>query len=106
MKTIIRKNNFSIKVSSVMLLVIVATLFCSTTVIAQEKTEVKEKDKRPVRSPFESALLIDNQSVVVPIKGTFEFDMQHRFGTVGNGISDIYGLYAPSANIHLGKSVV
>ncbi|MDH5366443.1 MAG: DUF5777 family beta-barrel protein [Cyclobacteriaceae bacterium] len=101
METItVKQIRFNLREVTVFILVIMATLLFATNGFTQEKTE--EKDKRPVRSPFESALLIDNQSVVVPIKGTFEFDMQHRFGTVENGISDIYGLYAPSANIRLG----
>lgn len=57
--------------------------------------------ERPVASTFESALLIDNQSVMVPIKNTFEFDIQHRFGTMQNGFEDLFGMYAPS-NIRLG----
>jgi hypothetical protein len=62
----------------------------------------EETDKRPVRSPFESALLIDNQTIIVPSKGTLEFDMIHRFGTFENGITDLYGIYAPGSNIRLG----
>jgi hypothetical protein len=75
-------------------------------VLAQDpdtETETEEQDTRPVRSIFESAWLIDNQSVLVPIKGTFEFDMQHRFGTWQNGYDDFYGLFA-SSNIRLGFS--
>ncbi|RLD27545.1 MAG: hypothetical protein DRI70_04415 [Bacteroidetes bacterium] len=67
------------------------------------ETETEEQDTRPVRSIFESAWLIDNQSVLVPIEGTFEFDMQHRFGTWQNGYDDFYGLFA-SSNIRLGFS--
>jgi hypothetical protein len=40
---------------------------------------------------------------MVPIKGTLEFDIQHRFGTVNNGAKDLYGIFAPS-NIRLGLS--
>lgn len=64
--------------------------------------ESDKSDKQPARAAFESALLIDLQSVVVPSAKTLEFDMQHRFGTVENGISDLYGIYAPGANIRLG----
>jgi Membrane bound beta barrel domain (DUF5777) len=79
-----------------------------TGVVAQDtdkdtETEKEEMDTRPVKSTFESAWLIDNQSVMVPIKGTFEFDIQHRFGTWQNGYEDFYGLFAPS-NIRLGFS--
>ena len=57
--------------------------------------------ERPVANTFESSLIIDNQSVMVPIKKTFEFDIQHRFGTMQNGLSDLVGMYAPS-NIRMG----
>ncbi len=67
---------------------------------AQEEVETK-KETKPVRNMFESTWLIDNQSVIVPIKGTFQFDILHRFGTWKNGYSDFYGLFAPS-NIKLG----
>lgn len=54
-----------------------------------------------VGNTFESIWLIDNQTVIVPLKKTFEFDILHRFGTIKNGYSDFWGLYAPS-NIRLG----
>lgn len=50
---------------------------------------------------FESIWLIDNQTTHVPLRKTFEFDIQHRFGTVLNGYEDFFGLYAPS-NIRIG----
>lgn len=70
----------------------------STQLIAQEE----DQGSRPVRDPFESAVLIDNQTVIVPTAKTLEFDMVHRFGVVENGISDFFGMYAPGANIRLG----
>lgn len=54
-----------------------------------------------VGNTFESIWLIDNQTVVVPLKKTLEFDILHRFGTINNGYRDLWGLYAPS-NIRLG----
>ena len=60
-----------------------------------------ENDDKPVRSPFETAILIENQTVVSPYKGGLELEIHHRFGTVKNGITDIFGIYAPS-NIRLG----
>ena len=38
---------------------------------------------------------------MVPVKGTLEVDIQHRFGTVENGPSDLWGFFG-SANIRLG----
>lgn len=70
---------------------------------AVDETTGDEKDLRPVKNTFESIWLIDNQSVMVPIKGTLEFDIQHRFGVLKNGYDDLFGLYAPS-NIRMGFS--
>ncbi|MBN8687374.1 MAG: hypothetical protein J0M10_10155 [Chitinophagales bacterium] len=63
-----------------------------------EKAPAKSK---PVKNTFGSVWLMDNQTSLVPIKGTLEFDIQHRFGVVNNGASDLFGLFAPS-NIRLG----
>lgn len=84
---------------------IIALIFCLSIQITFGQEAEKEKDTRPVRATFESVLLIDHQSVMVPIKGTFEFDMQHRFGVWKNGYEDIYGIMAPS-NIRLGFNYV
>ena len=77
-------------------------LFGSHALIAQEKEEKEDKGKRPVRDPFGSSLIIDNQTSIVPSKGTLQFDMNHRFGTLDNGFSDFFGIYAPGANIRMG----
>lgn len=71
--------------------------------MAQEEPakEVKQEEPMPVRNTFESVYIFDNQTTLVPTKGTFEMDIQHRFGTVNNGYEDFYGLYAPS-NIRIG----
>jgi len=61
--------------------------------------------KKYAKRTFESNWIQDNQSVMVPIKGTLEMDIQHRFGTVKNGYKDFAGLYAPS-NIRIGFSYV
>ena len=60
---------------------------------------------RPVSDIFGSSLLIDNQTVVVPFKGTFQFDIQHRFGTWDEGYDDFWGFFAPS-NFRLGFNYV
>lgn len=58
-----------------------------------------------VKNTFAGSYLIDNQTVMIPAVKTFEFAIQHRFGTVNNGYSDMYGIFAP-ANIRLGFSYV
>ncbi len=74
-----------------------------TGIQAQEVEQPVES--KPVKNTFSSIWIIDNQTVMVPYKGTFEFDIQHRFGLVYNGFEDLWGLYAPS-NIRLGFSYV
>jgi hypothetical protein len=75
-------------------------LLFPAALLAQDENEV---DNRPVRSPFESGILIDNQTSVVAPPKTLELLIQHRFGNVNaNGISDLYGIYAPGANIRMG----
>jgi len=78
-----------------------AVLLLGQFAFAQEEEVKKEKDK-PVRSPFESGVLIDNQTGVIPTKGTLTMLIQHRFGKMNNGISDVWGIYAPGANIRIG----
>ena len=76
-------------------------ILISAGVQAQDEEE-KEKPK-PQRKAFESAVLIDNQSDVVNSSKTLEWNIQHRFGTVENGASDLLGMFAAS-NIRLGFS--
>ena len=62
--------------------------------------QAQDKPK-PVRDLFNGSLLIDQQTVVGPWKGGLEMHIHHRFGTMQNGLQDIFGIYAPS-NIRLG----
>jgi len=80
-------------------------VFAFGSVLAQE-TETEKVIDKPVRSPFESGFLIDNQTTVIHPVNTLEFAIQHKFGTVENGHSDLWGLYASGANIRLGLSYV
>lgn len=57
-------------------------------------------DKLPVRSPWTTSILIDNQTTTVPNKTAFDFRIHHRFGKIKE-MSDIFGIYAAS-NIRLG----
>jgi hypothetical protein len=60
----------------------------------------------PVRSPFASGILIDNQTTVVAIPRTMEYFIQHKFGKIDNGISDVFGIYAPGANVRMALTYV
>ena len=70
----------------------------STTVQGEQPAPVKAK---PVKNTFKSIWIIDNQTVMVPAKGSFEMDIMHRFGTVQKGYDDFWGFFSPS-NIRLG----
>ncbi len=70
----------------------------STATVETPPAPVKTK---PVKNTFKSIWIIDNQTVMVPAKGSFEMDIMHRFGTVQNGYSDFWGFFSPS-NIRLG----
>ncbi len=91
-----------------MMLIAIGFIGINTKSFAQDSTAVPDqvvKKKSFVKNTFEGNYLIDNQSVVVPIKGTFEFDIQHRFGTIDHRFKDLFGLFA-SANMLLGTSYV
>jgi hypothetical protein len=74
-------------------------ILTSAGVHAQDEEETKRS--KPERKAFESAVLIDNQSDVVNSSKTLEWNIQHRFGTIENGSSDLWGMFAAS-NIRLG----
>jgi hypothetical protein len=80
-------------------------LFSTSSILAQDEEkkepEKKESDAKPAKPAFESSQLMDDQSVVVYPKKTLEFNMQHRFGIVENGVKDLFGIYG-SANIRMG----
>jgi hypothetical protein len=80
-------------------------LFILANAHAQDTTAAKERvvpvKAKPVKNTFQSVWIIDNQTVMVPVKGTFEMDIMHRFGTVTKGYDDFWGLFA-SSNIRIG----
>jgi Membrane bound beta barrel domain (DUF5777) len=84
------------------ILLFLSACLLAGNLFAQDPSEATSvKKAKPVKNTFGSVWLMDNQTVLVPIKGTLEFDIQHRFGTVDNGKKDLWGLFAPS-NIRLG----
>jgi len=72
--------------------------------VTTEATGGKEKDY-PVSATFESGYLIDAQTVVIPDKKTLEMVIQHKFGTIENGHSNLWGIYG-SSNIRIGLNYV
>lgn len=66
-----------------------------------DSTQVEPQKERPARPAFESGLLFDNATSTIPAAKTLELVIQHRFGSMENGVSDFFGIWAPS-NIRLG----
>lgn len=81
--------------------VVIGLLLAQNVAFAQEE-EVTEKPKeRPARAAFESGLLFDGATTTLQPSKTLEMVIQHRFGSIENGITDLYGIWAPS-NIRMG----
>jgi len=64
-----------------------------------------QEEDRPVNA-FNSGTLIDAQTTVIPDAKTLEFVIQHKFGSMDNGKSDLWGIYAPGANVRLALNYV
>lgn len=98
------KNSLSSFLTGCCFSVLMLLVISAGNASAQDSVQAPvKKIVKPVKSTFGSVWLMDNQTIMVPIKGTFEMDIQHRFGTVNKGSKDLWGLYAPS-NIRLGFS--
>lgn len=84
---------------------VLIAFFILSSAFGQEEAEKEKKDK-PVRDPWGSDILIDQQTSVIPEVKTFEMLIQHRFGTIQSSISDLYGIYSPGANLRIGFNYV
>ena len=97
------KSSIQLKLIAFMLLGLTT---CFNGLIAQDSTAVTpapvaKKAPSYVKSTFIGNTILDNQTVMVPIKGTLEATIQHRFGVVTNGFTDLFGIYS-GANMRLG----
>jgi len=62
----------------------------------------QDEEDKPIRPPFETTLLIDNQTTVNPFKGAMSLEIQHRFSQISS-ISDLFGIYG-TANTRMALS--
>jgi hypothetical protein len=100
------KKSFIIRFATLLLVIsAIPAMLYSQDSTGDAKPEVTKAPPKPVKNTFEGIWIIDNQTVMVPIKGTFEIDIMHRFGLVKNGYEDFWGFFAPS-NIRLGFNYV
>ena len=56
---------------------------------------------KPVRFVWESGYLIDQQTSKISPVNTLESVIQHKFGSMQNGKSDLFGIMAPGANVRI-----
>ena len=104
-----KKQNFKICFGALMVM-----LSCATLSKAQDSTAAAPTVpvNKPVKRTFSGPVLIDNQTVMVPNKGSFTSTFQHRFGNIEH-YSDMYGLfnitsirlgfnYVPVKNVEIG----
>ena len=83
--------------------ILVFTLFlaCFTLVFGQE-AEGEKKERKPLqRNAFDSGIMMDDQTVQTFPSNTLEFVLQHRFGTIQNAFTDLFGIWGAS-NIRMG----
>jgi len=94
-------------------IVIILVLFSAASLLAQDTVVAKKENKnksllgyfildeaKPVRTPYDGGMIIDNQTNVMPSAKSLEFVIQHRFGSIENGMSDFLGIYG-TANTRL-----
>jgi hypothetical protein len=86
------------------ILFILLTGFVFSHSFAQEEAGAAT-ESYPVTT-FESNFLVDDQTTVVFDKKTLDFAIQHKFGTIENGISDLWGIYGAGTNIRLALNYV
>ncbi|HOE05834.1 MAG TPA: DUF5777 family beta-barrel protein [Bacteroidales bacterium] len=59
------------------------------------------KKHKAVINPWSGSLIIDNQTTEISPKNGLDFVIHHRFTSVQNGLSDLFGFYSAS-NIRMG----
>ena len=69
-------------------------------VFAQDSIPAQTK-KSLEKAPFESGYFIDDQTVALPPAHSLQMIIQHRFGTIQNGFTDLAGIWGTS-NIRFG----
>jgi len=62
--------------------------------------EANQEGPKPVMNTFGTGMLIDNQTVNTPYKGSIEMEIHHRFSRI-TSYHDLFGIYG-SANTRIG----
>lgn len=104
LKINIQTHRFTLLVCLVScMLLLQLNLTAQDSTVAAAQTQAAPAKAKPVKNTFQSVWIMDNQTVLVPVKGTFEMDIMHRFGKINTGYDKLWGLFA-EANIRLGVS--
>ncbi|MFC2107773.1 DUF5777 family beta-barrel protein [Bacteroidota bacterium] len=82
------------------LYIVIAILFLSTGSMFAQLNDLLKIEDKPVRTPFDAGMVIDNQTVYMPVAKTLDFNIGHRFDEIKE-ISNLYGIYG-SSNIRMG----
>jgi len=81
---------------------VLSLIFSVSGSYAQDEAAIaKKKESKPVKNTFETLALINYQTIEVLRKKTLQFEIEHRFGKMDQGIEDLYGIFGP-ANVRLG----
>jgi hypothetical protein len=86
------------------ILFILLTGFVFSYTFAQDATS--EKKEAFAVTAFESNYQVDDQTTVVFDKKTLGLAIQHKFGIIDNGFSDLFGIYGAGKNIRLAMEYV
>jgi hypothetical protein len=87
------------------ILFILLTGFVFSYTLAQDSTSVETTPAFPVTT-FESNFMVDDQTTVVYDKKSLDFAIQHKFATMNEGISNLWGIYGAAQNIRLAMDYV
>jgi len=79
--------------------ILLTGLVCLFAIMFSGMVYSQDEEDLPIRPPFETISLIDNQTTVSPYKGTFNFEIQHRFSKIKE-VADLFGIYG-TANTRL-----
>ncbi len=80
-------------------------LFLLLTGFVFSSTFAQDETSYPVTA-FESNYIVDDQTTTVFDKKALGFAIQHKFGTIDNGKSDLWGIYGAGTNIRMGLDYV
>jgi len=95
------------------LFITILVIFGATSLFAQDAEESKKAESKNksilgyfileesrAAVTYEGGMIIDNQTSFIPAAKTLEMVIQHRFGSMENGLSDFLGIYG-AANTRL-----